>query len=187
MTRGGHASVDALQSGEFSSTGIRVHSVPMFPYPGAPAWAPEHINDSGWVVFGSPLSANSWWDGTGYPNTDIGCGNCDSFTIEDINNNNSMAGTFVAGDGSTRGYVWTEGGGFRDIGEPPNYATGVFGGGEIEVLGIDDAGNVAGTFPSTAWCPNDYRENGIPPALWVDACSLPVPPSVSTTSKYSRR
>lgn len=168
--------VNELQSGEYSSTGILVHTIPTRPYPGAPSLVPQHINDNGWVVLESFSDGlHSWWDGTGYPSTDIGCDNCSSFTIEDINNDNAMAGSYVGLDGQTRGYVWTQQSGLTDVGDPPTFLAGTPGS-RIQVLGIDDQGRIAGEFTSADWCPGDVRE-GTAPRTGVQCMFIAVPPA----------
>jgi len=128
-----------------STTGYRVLSIPALPLEsvGSPIRVPEGMSDDGWVTLGSQFdSEHQFWDTTGYPNRDIGCEGCTEFTIEDINDSNVMVGSYRPTSGAAlRGFVWS-GGVFADIGFPPDFS----GNGDIEVVGIDDAGNITGNY-----------------------------------------
>jgi hypothetical protein len=94
---------------------------------------------NGWVA-----TTQAVWTGIGYPTppafpdpTVTGS----QYAIDDINNLGVAAGTYRSATGFDRGFVWTPGGAFVDVGTPAG-SNGSF----VRVTGIDDERRVVGTF-----------------------------------------
>lgn len=127
-----------------STEGFRIQTVPRFP--SSSLGTARLINDHDMVVLNHGSNRfNRIWPGIGYPFSDIGCQFCASnpdFNLADVNSSNLFAGSWTSGSGVKVPFVWSQTDGYNQLGRPIG-SSGIIG---ATVEGIDEAGNIAGTF-----------------------------------------
>jgi probable HAF family extracellular repeat protein len=128
-----------------STTGVHIVVVPvpddLFGNPGG--GVANAINDSGSIVGTAeqPATRAFVWNGVGHPQLIEAPNPSDPSYGVDINDLTEIVGTYGS---PTRAFLW-DGTSSTDLGTPP----GATSGGGIDAKGIDDLGNIVGTYDAT--------------------------------------